>query len=138
MSEAKHTPGPWANVDGDIYDVTDDGNFGIPLLRTERGNYRSWGRSLTDEEREANAALIAAAPAMFEALKYIEAATAELHGLAHITGTARAALSQAQPQPSDEVARMTGNVLSAERGESELSRDKLKDGVSDTAAKAEE
>jgi hypothetical protein len=33
---------------------------------------------------------------------------------------------------------MTGNVLNAESGESELGRDKLKDGVSDTAAKAEE
>lgn len=125
MSEAKHTPGPWANVDGDIYDVTDDGNFGIPLMRTERGNYRSWGRRLTDEEREANAALIAAAPAMFEALKYAlpiiekyahtQGDNAAFH--AEITAPIRAALSQAQPQPSDEVARMTGHVLNAESGE---------------------
>ena len=40
----------------------------------------------------------------------------------------RAALSQAQPQPSEV----------AESGESELSRDQLKDGISDTAAKPEE
>jgi hypothetical protein len=58
------TPGPWHNVDGDIYDNTPADNIGIPLMRTERANYRSWGRALTDEERQANAALIALAPSL--------------------------------------------------------------------------
>ena len=65
MSEHKHTPGPWTVLPG----IHTDGAIGIgPELDTigphAQVNY-------TGGESEANAALIAAAPAMLEALEQL-------------------------------------------------------------------
>lgn len=53
------TPGPWTVASEDIW-TGEDGAFGIPLYRTDRGQDRSWGEQLSDAQRDANAAHIAA------------------------------------------------------------------------------
>lgn len=59
---AKHTPGPWiVNYDGLNIDTKQDGGI-EQVARVSR----------TNEEREANARLIAAAPDLLDALKEIE------------------------------------------------------------------
>lgn len=60
MSEdpTKATARPWIAVEGDIWDQRLDEAPGIPLFRADR-SHRRYGRPLTDEVREANAALIA-------------------------------------------------------------------------------
>lgn len=91
MSNSKHTPGVWScdlredYVDGTPLEVLDKDNFPIaevqarPILNRwdERTNYGHWARGVesgetqrkrTQEELVANTRLIAAAPAMFEAL----------------------------------------------------------------------
>ena len=118
MSEAKHTPGPWRVEVGTTLIWAPDGNSinGVPVAMCDTA-YRSWGRQIPLDEHEANAALIAAAPAMFEALQAVEAwldrwavhvgrctgGTACSCGLTNARAEVTAALSQAQPQPSDEV-----------------------------------
>ena len=76
----KATAGKWLAPDtseGDVWDMRLDGEPGIPLMRSERGNYRSWGRSLDNHERSANAAAIVAAmnalPALLECAEALEA-----------------------------------------------------------------
>lgn len=76
----KATAGKWLAPDtseGDVWDMRLDGEPGIPLMRSERGNYRSWGRSLDNHERSANAAAIVAAmnalPALLECASALEA-----------------------------------------------------------------
>lgn len=70
---AKATEGPWVENTHDVWTVRADGEPGIPLLREEIGNYRSWGRATTHEERESNAALIVEAinalPALLDAVE---------------------------------------------------------------------
>ncbi len=75
----KATAGKWLAPDtseGDVWDMRLDGEPGIPLMRSERGNYRSWGRSLDNHERSANAAAIVAAinalPALLECAEALE------------------------------------------------------------------
>ena len=56
------SPAPWVapeTSDGDVWDTRANGEPGIPLVRAERGNYRSWGRALSNEERTLNAIFIA-------------------------------------------------------------------------------
>jgi len=69
---SKATAGPWVSPitsEGDVWDMNDDKFLpGIPLMRAERGNYKSWGRSLSNDEREANAAAIVAAMNSLEPL----------------------------------------------------------------------
>jgi hypothetical protein len=55
----KATPGPWQEDSGDVYDTRSDGAPGTPLVRADR-EYRRCGRDLTNDEREANSAYIAA------------------------------------------------------------------------------
>ena len=64
-----HTPGPWKLFEGEhseVVEVLD--NRGLPIV--------SWGgfddSRRTDEEHNANARLIAEAPAMLEALEQVE------------------------------------------------------------------
>ena len=80
----KATAGKWLAPDtseGDVWDMRLDGEPGIPLMRSERGNYRSWGRSLDNHERSANAAAIVAAmnalPALLECASALEAFASE-------------------------------------------------------------
>lgn len=72
----KATEGPWVEHIHDIWTVRDDGQPGIPLLREVIGNYRSWGRNTSHEERGANAALIVEAinalPALLDAVEALE------------------------------------------------------------------
>ena len=86
--ETKHTPGPWQ-----IRQPTGDGTARL-IWRNDEGpdfagetntNYRMVAR---DIHSEANAALIAAAPDMIDALR--QWAVAERMGDAHITQGARA------------------------------------------------
>lgn len=56
--EKAATKGPWQTDSGDVYDTRGDGAHGVPLVRSDR-EYRRWGRDLTNDEREANAAFIA-------------------------------------------------------------------------------
>lgn len=56
------SPAPWCapeSSDGDVWDTRANGEPGVPLLRAERGNYRSWGRALSNEERTLNAVFVA-------------------------------------------------------------------------------
>ena len=59
----KHTPGPWEVVGSRICTVANDIER-ITLAKTEPG-----GAFAMSEQQEANATLLAAAPAMYEALK---------------------------------------------------------------------
>ena len=68
--DSKHTPGPWTAhsgavyVDGpNVYPKGDD--LGIPIARMDREP----GNGTVPTERDANARLIAAAPALLEAAK---------------------------------------------------------------------
>ena len=58
----KHTPGPWEVVGSRICTVANDRDR-ITLAKTEPG-----GAFAMSEQQEANATLLAAAPAMYEAL----------------------------------------------------------------------
>ena len=64
-NESKHTPGPWGTeeINGHLYvtEAADDAEGMICLVEADR----------THNENRANAALIAAAPAMYEALKAV-------------------------------------------------------------------
>lgn len=62
MSTTKHTPGEWAHTDGSIYSYGVGHGADIATVNTDSAH-------LTDEEAEANARLIAAAPTMLQALK---------------------------------------------------------------------
>ena len=78
----KATAGKWLAPDtseGDVWDMRLDGEPGIPLMRSERGNYRSWGRSLDNHERSANAAAIVAAMNALPALLDCAEALQGLH-----------------------------------------------------------
>ena len=59
----KHTPGPWEVVGSRICTVANDKER-ITLAKTEPG-----GAFAMSEQQEANATLLAAAPAMYEALQ---------------------------------------------------------------------
>ena len=59
----KHTPGPWEVVGSRICTVANDIER-ITLAKTEPG-----GAFAMSEQQEANATLLAAAPAMYEALQ---------------------------------------------------------------------
>jgi hypothetical protein len=78
---AKATAGPWCAPDaseGDVWAVAINGDPFIPLMRSERGNYKSWGKSLTNDERNANAAAIVAAMNSLPALLECAEALADL------------------------------------------------------------
>ncbi len=62
---AKHTPGPWEVVDSWICTIETDSSR-ITLAKTEPN-----GAFAMDETQAANAHLIAAAPAMYEALGHV-------------------------------------------------------------------
>ena len=62
-TQSKHTPGPWEVVGSRICTVANDIER-ITLAKTEPG-----GAFAMSEQQEANAHLIAAAPAMYEALQ---------------------------------------------------------------------
>ena len=61
-TQSKHTPGPWEVVGSRICTVANDIER-ITLAKTEPG-----GAFAMSEQQEANATLLAAAPAMYEAL----------------------------------------------------------------------
>lgn len=74
---SKHTPGPWRVEAGTTLVwgeclIAEDGsieNLGIPVADA-CNTPRSWGRIILDDEKEANARLIAAAPELLAALKW--------------------------------------------------------------------
>jgi hypothetical protein len=79
---AKATAGRWCAPDaseGDVWAVTVNGEPFIPLMRSERGNYKSWGKSLTNDERKANAAAIVAAMNSLDALLECAEAVQKIH-----------------------------------------------------------
>ena len=70
MSAAKHTPGPWLIEGRTIYSLMHHGwNRGVEVLKNRFWASCYHDRSVTDEEAEANARLIAAAPELLEALQ---------------------------------------------------------------------
>jgi len=75
MSKLKHTPGPWEKDHGNtIHHIKSvQGESNSPTVCRYNDQYRDGGNmivadSLSDEEKEANGLLIAAAPEMLEAL----------------------------------------------------------------------
>ncbi len=70
---AKHTPGPWSvskvglTNDGGRPVVTDDVRIAVVDCQSEVSRKEAWRAEC--EERDANARLIAAAPALYETLK---------------------------------------------------------------------
>ena len=66
MNNTKHTPGPWEVVGSRICTVANDIER-ITLAKTEPG-----GAFAMSEQQEANATLLAAAPAMYAALRRIK------------------------------------------------------------------
>lgn len=74
MSEQKHTPGPW-RVDG-LYlnQLGVWAGTGAIVAKVEAGSHENadgTDTAMTNEEYDANAALIAAAPDMYEALDVV-------------------------------------------------------------------
>ena len=97
---AKHTPGPWEVVGSRICTVANDIER-ITLAKTEPG-----GAFAMSEQQEANATLLAAAPAMYEALKGMVSMYDSLNKSNKHDGAcpcyhcqARAALAQAEGKP---------------------------------------
>jgi hypothetical protein len=70
MSNAKHTPGPWSvgwNIEANLYQIdAPDGDSGdtAPIADV-------WAHNALESECKANAALIAAAPDLLEALNAV-------------------------------------------------------------------
>jgi hypothetical protein len=65
LSAAKHTPGPWSlGIRLITADTSDTFNVAVALISTARE-----APELSEDERKANARLIAAAPEMYELLK---------------------------------------------------------------------
>ena len=100
MSTPKHTPGPWEVVGSRICTVANDIER-ITLAKTEPG-----GAFAMSEQQEANATLLAAAPAMYEALKGMVSMYDSLNKSNKHDGAcpcyhcqARAALAQAEGKP---------------------------------------
>lgn len=106
MSESKHIPGPWMTVRSPasrhawlIY-KTHDGSNGVGTAIATTGR---WTPSDFEEESEANARLIAAAPTMYEALQAVVSACregaqngfADWFGLDRAEQMARAAIAAA-------------------------------------------
>lgn len=93
-TQSKHTPGPWEVVGSRICTVANDKDR-ITLAKTEPG-----GAFAMSEQQEANATLLAAAPAMYEALQImVRAANVdEIDPLVMFAGVERAkgALAQAE------------------------------------------
>ena len=93
----KHTPGPWEVVGSRICTVANDKER-ITLAKTEPG-----GAFAMSEQQEANATLLAAAPAMYEALQImVRAANVdEIDPLVMFASIERAkgALAQAEGKP---------------------------------------
>lgn len=81
MSEMKHTPGPWRVEEGTTLiwgdcnpDDTTTFGLGYPIAECKITPSASWAKGPRKyEEAEANAHLIAAAPELFESLKYMVA-----------------------------------------------------------------
>ena len=68
MSESKHTPGPWKARFEEAYYVTGPDLGRVAMMMNLKGAYGLGGRR-TGEESAANCRLIAAAPALYEALQ---------------------------------------------------------------------
>jgi hypothetical protein len=69
-NQPKHTPGPWLMTDGDfVYALHERNGRQVNRFSAAIDHYPSQGG--TAEEGRANAHLIAAAPDLLEALKYI-------------------------------------------------------------------
>lgn len=66
MSKAKHTPGPWLCMDGDIYSDESD-----MICNVTGGSGKAYIDEDTNSECLANARLIAAAPEMLAELQNI-------------------------------------------------------------------
>ena len=95
--EMKHTPGPWTTIAGSVFTESDS-----PCYEIVHGNHLT--RSGTEEQRMADARLIAAAPELLKALEGILADVSS-YGLAHPEGgrfecdhldSARAAIAKAK------------------------------------------
>lgn len=74
MSNAKHTPGPWTvgtmvNNDGGVSIVSDEDRVCSVDAIGDFPRGKGWKHE--DAERDANARLIAAAPDLLEALRYL-------------------------------------------------------------------
>jgi hypothetical protein len=106
QTQTKHTPGPWGLDDGEIYGKLSSDFHGTGMIARIPCEYRQGG--IMTCEDEANAALIAAAPELLEALKEVykwgERAKDERqqHGpvlrdyLMQAADTARAAIAKAE------------------------------------------
>jgi hypothetical protein len=111
---SKHTPGPWQAVShySDELSVIDSKGFGVveanrmPILLnySEILGIDHWAdmpdvafRELGDEELDANARLIAAAPELLEALKMVSGYIYTMKGAGHeYTAAVQAAIAKAE------------------------------------------
>jgi hypothetical protein len=74
MSAPKHTPGPWLRVDTLVYALDETGTCNRFSADVQKGyvcKQDGWSAAVrtSDEEAEANAALIAALPDLLETMK---------------------------------------------------------------------
>ena len=104
MGEMKHADGPWSVVpygDGDSLVIHSDDENRVCFMATHGGSRASW------ERIQANAALIAAAPTLYEALTRLLPYFEGEHAHDHPDSVfARAALASVSPQAVSE----NGNV----------------------------
>ena len=93
--ETKHTPGPWtvtADGAGWYIECSPERGHSVAYIRAEIGDE---DQDTSDDEKESNARLIAAAPELLEALKLIANAENSALDLAYCKGIARAAITKA-------------------------------------------
>ena len=91
----KHTPGPWtvtADGAGWYIECSPERGHSVAYIRAEIGEEDP---DTSDDEKESNARLIAAAPELLEALKLIANAENSALDLAYCKGIARAAIAKA-------------------------------------------
>ena len=91
----KHTPGPWtvtADGAGWYIECSPERGHSVAYIRAEIGEEDP---DTSDDEKEANARLIAASPMLLEALKLIANAENSALDLAYCKGIARAAITKA-------------------------------------------
>jgi len=79
LPASRHTPGPWYTRHGQISSLTSPHGCTI-------ANCNATSKGIGEDETEANAALIAAAPDMLEALKATARSLETLRALAHLHG----------------------------------------------------
>jgi hypothetical protein len=104
MNTFKHTPGPWARIGTTVYALMHDGwKRGVEQFKNRFTVQVQRDRECSEEEAEANARLIAAAPDLLEALEQAVTSMQDSgYPNSHVAvRAARAAIAKATQEPQE-------------------------------------